>query len=63
MLLLSLKMPYSDNALKLPKIPQTASKYIQNSLNFKCLHICGILKFTNKSPGIQIMIHLDERLP
>jgi len=40
MFLLLLKMPHSDNALQLPKMPQTASKYIQMSLNYlNCLRI------------------------
>jgi len=30
---------------------------------FKCLHICGILKFSYKYPDIEVMIKLDEIHP
>jgi len=65
-------MPHSNNASKLPKMPQITLKYLEMPLNYlNCLrmpsnvylHICGILKFSYKAPGIGTMINLDEIHP
>jgi len=64
MLLLLLKMLHSDNASNCLEIHQNAFKLFKLPQDtFKCLHICGILKFSYKSPGIEIMINLDEIYP
>jgi len=59
MLLLLLKMPHiafnNLNSFKSFKLPQNV---------FKCLHICGMFKFSCKeATGIETMINLDEIYP
>jgi len=60
---------YGSKYLKMPHI---TLKYLEMSLNYLnwlrmasnvYLHICGILKFSYKAPGIETMINLDEIHP